>query len=153
MRRAVLLLLLFAPALFLATSLPPGARAAAAESGVAAADRAAIREVIEAQIDAFRHDDAAGAFGFASPTIRRQFGTAEIFLRMVQTGYRPVYRPREVEFLGLEPAEDGDGLVQHVLLIGPDGQPVEALYLMQRQPDGNWRINGCILTQSNQKTT
>ena len=75
------------------------------------------------------------------------------FMRMVQTGYRPVYRPREVEFQGIEPGEDGDGLVQHVLLIGPDGQPVEALYLMQRQPDGSWRINGCILTESNQKTT
>jgi ketosteroid isomerase-like protein len=152
MRRVFLLL----PTFFLTASLllgfaGPAGTARAQDTG--GADRAAIREVIEAQIDAFRRDDAAGAFSFASPTIKRQFGTAETFLGMVRTGYRPVYRPREIEFQGLEAAEDGDGLVQRVLLIGPDGQPVEALYLMQRQPDGRWRINGCILTESNQKTT
>jgi ketosteroid isomerase-like protein len=145
----------FLSALLLIASLPLSGvgTAARAEDAGSTAERAAIRTVIEGQIDAFRRDDAAGAFSFASPTIRRQFGTAETFLQMVRRGYRPVYRPREVEFQGLEAAEDGDGLVQRVLLIGPDGQPVEALYMMQRQPDGSWRINGCILTESNQKTT
>jgi len=36
-------------------------------------------------------------------------------------------------------------MTQRVLLVGPDGVPVVADYLMQRQPDGSWRINGCIL--------
>ena len=35
--------------------------------------------------------------------------------------------------------------MQRVMLVGPDGVPVMARYLMQRQPDGSWLINGCIL--------
>jgi hypothetical protein len=35
--------------------------------------------------------------------------------------------------------------VQPVLLVGPDLEVVTAYYAMQKQPDGTWRINGCIL--------
>ena len=54
--------------LMLAVIAPP--RLAAAEdvpSALAAPDQQAIRQVIEAQLDAFQHDDGAKAFGFASP--------------------------------------------------------------------------------------
>ncbi|WP_206602953.1 DUF4864 domain-containing protein [Leptolyngbya ohadii] len=61
-------------------------------------DRAAIRAMIERQLQAFQQDDAAGAFAFASPGIQAQCGTPENFMRMVQRGYAPVYRPRSVEF-------------------------------------------------------
>ena len=47
---------------------------------------------------------------------------------------------------------NGD-IVQRVELIGPDGKPALALYVMQRQPDGSWKINGCFLTASEQRTT
>jgi len=93
----------------------------------------------------------AAAFGFASPGIREHFGTAENFMRMVRSGYQPVYRPREVQF-GTIATVNGD-IVQRVELIGPDGKPALALYVMQRQPDGNWKINGCFLTTSEQRTT
>jgi len=36
-------------------------------------------------------------------------------------------------------------LAQKVLLTGPDEQDYLAMYLMQKQPGGEWRINGCIL--------
>ena len=61
---------------------------------------------------------------------------------MVRTSYQAVYRPRKVEFRDLAP-ETGR-LVQRVLLVGPDGVPVVAVYLMQQQPDGTWRIDGCV---------
>ena len=119
---------------------------ARAEDALGAADQGQIRRVIEDQLDAFRHDDGARAFGFASPSIRTMFHDPDTFLRMVRTGYQPVYRPQEVEFrdLGLE---DGTW-VQRVLLVGPDGVPVVARYLMQRQPDGSWLINGCVLEKA-----
>jgi hypothetical protein len=113
---------------------------------VSDADRAAIRQVIEGQIAAFRRDDAPGAFAYAAPTIQHMFGTPDVFLNMVRTGYAAVYRPREVEFRAL--VEDESGPVQQVLVVGPDGVPVLALYAMQRQADGSWRINGCTLSKA-----
>lgn len=107
------------------------------------ADRSSIREVIESQLAAFQRDDGAQAFSYASPTVRRQFVTPERFMHMVRTGYPPVYRPREVEFRDVVVA--GDVPAQKVLLVGPDGVPVMAIYPMQRQADGSWKIDGCFL--------
>ena len=108
-----------------------------------AADRAAIQRVITAQIDSFRHDDARGAFGLASPGIQAMFGTAEHFLAMVREGYPPVYRPRSFRFDALA---SGEGIVvQHVVLVGPDGDVATALYSMEHEADGTWRIAGCTL--------
>ena len=107
------------------------------------ADRSSIRDVVESQLAAFQRDDGARAFSYASQTVQRQFGTPEKFMHMVRTGYPPVYRPREVEFRDLVVA--GDVPAQKVLLVGPDGVPVMAIYPMQRQADGSWKIDGCFL--------
>jgi Domain of unknown function (DUF4864) len=115
------------------------------------ADRVAIRAVVEQQFAAFRRDDGRAAFSFASPTIQQQFRSPDNFMRMVRTGYQPVYRPREVQF-GAIATVNGD-IVQRVELIGPDGKPALALYVMQRQADASWKINGCFLTASEQRTT
>lgn len=108
-----------------------------------AADRAAIRDVIQQQIEAFRRDDGEAAFGFASPTIRGMFGAPDVFMDMVRSGYRPVYRPKAFTFGALL---DLDGKpTQKVDVIGPDGRPVVAFYVMTRLADGSWRIDGCYL--------
>lgn len=121
------------------------ARAQAPASDVPSADRAAIRGVIGAQIEAFRRDDGAAAFAFASPGIQRLFGDPDSFMRMVRGGYQPVYRPRDVVFRDLVRLS-GD-LVQVVEVVGPDGRRVLALYPMEQQPDGSWRIAGCQLVE------
>jgi hypothetical protein len=108
-----------------------------------ATDHAAIHTVIERQLEAFRHDDAAGAFALASPAIQAKFGTPEQFMTMVQTAYPPVYRPHHVAFKELRLVEGVP--TQEVLLIGPDGVPVLAHYMLQKQPDGAWKIDGCYL--------
>jgi hypothetical protein len=133
-----LLLALAAPGL-VSSALIPSARAQA----LSADDKAAIRDVIQAQVEAFRRDDGESAFALASPGIQRLFGTAEIFMDMVRQGYQPVYRPRRFDFgevvtLGGQPA-------QRVDVVGPDGRPVIAVYPMTRLPDGSWRIDGCFL--------
>ncbi len=133
--------------LFLLVPLAPGL----AQAPVAAADRAGIERVIRDQMAAFRADDAAAAFAFAAPSLQTMFGTPETFIAMVRRGYAPVYRPRSVEFREL--AEADGALVQRVLLIGPDGVPEVALYVMERQPDGSWRIAGCFLTRSEDRVT
>jgi hypothetical protein len=128
--------------MLLVLAAAPGVRADDA-TPVSAADRSAIRAVIEAQIAAFRADDGAGAFAFASPSIQRQFRTPADFLAMVKAGYMPVYRPREVRFGDL--IDDRPVPLQPVLLVGPELEVVTAYYLMEKQTDGSWRIDGCIL--------
>jgi hypothetical protein len=117
--------------------------AIAQQQELTAADHTAIHTVIEHQLTAFRNDDAAGAFAFASPAIQAKFGTPEQFMTMVQTAYQAVYRPRHVAFKELRMVEGVP--TQEVLLVGPDGVPVLALYMLQKQPNGAWKIDGCYL--------
>ena len=101
--------------------------------------------MIRDQIAAFRVDDAARAFGYASPGIQAKFGTAERFLEMVRSGYAPVYRAEDLAF-GEIAIENGIP-VQAVEIHTLEGEGVLALYLMERQPDGSWRINGVLMTR------
>lgn len=98
---------------------------------VAAADQTAIRQVIQRQLDAFRKNDGTAAFAFATPQLRERFGSVANFMSMVRDGYQPVYRPSQVSFGKLEKTDDS--IVQHVLLVAPDGAVHEALYFMERQ--------------------
>lgn len=123
----------------------PAAWADEAPANVPAADRQAIQGVISGQIKAFRADDGAAAFAFASPGIQGMFGDAGHFMAMVRSGYPMVYRPRETSF-GPLVTIDGS-LVQKVRVIGPDGRAALALYYMEREADGTWRIDGCQLTE------
>ncbi|HXV26317.1 MAG TPA: DUF4864 domain-containing protein [Alphaproteobacteria bacterium] len=130
---------LIAVLLFLAVAAPVRA------DGLAPSDQAAIAAVIRDQIAAFRVDDAVRAFGYASPAIRAKFGTPEAFLEMVRTGYLPVYRAADMAFRGIV-IKDG-APVQAVEIRGADGSGVLALYFMERQPDGSWKINGVLITR------
>ncbi|MBI3512563.1 MAG: DUF4864 domain-containing protein [Proteobacteria bacterium] len=118
---------------------------------IGAADRGAIRAVIAEQMAAFKRDDGTAAFGFAAPNIQTMFGTPERFMAMVRDGYPAVYRPSDVSFGDLVRL-DGQ-LTQLVHVVGPDGLPRTALYFMERQPDGNWRISGCVLATGQGTTT
>ena len=112
---------------------------------VSAADARAVRAVIEAQLEAFRRDDAPRAFSYAAPGIREAFGTPEKFMAMVREQYAVVYRPRSVSFE--EPLMAGEDLVQPVRITDGDGRTWMAIYPMAKQPDGSWRINGCHLAR------
>lgn len=105
--------------------------------------RAGILATIGTQLEAFQRDDGPGAFAVASPDIQAMFGTPANFLKMVAEAYAPVYRPQSVTYLDL--IEKNGRLVQRVLFTGPDGKQVLALYMMAPQPDGSWRIAGCVL--------
>jgi hypothetical protein len=118
---------------------------ALAQSAVPPEDARAVREVIQAQLDAFVHDDAPRAFALATPGIRETFRSAENFLEMVRHSYAVVYRPKSVIF---EAPRLFDGQVlQPVRFTDAEGRSWIGVYPMQRQPDGSWRTNGCQLTR------
>ncbi|HEY8565336.1 MAG TPA: DUF4864 domain-containing protein [Beijerinckiaceae bacterium] len=116
-----------------------------AAAALESADKSAIRGVIEQQIDAMRRDDGAAAYGYAAPTIQRMFPNQESFMRMVREGYRPVYKPRSVLFGELK--DSADEITQSVLLRDADGEDWLAIYSLERQADGSWKISGCRLTK------
>jgi len=109
----------------------------------------AFRDIIEGQIEALSRDDGVTAFGFASPDIQETFRTPEQFMRMVRSSFKPVYRPRSYTF---ETPIMVDGQhTQPVRFIGPDGRGVVALYQMERQSDGSWRIAGVTLHPTSER--
>lgn len=111
--------------------------------GAEEAERAqAIRSVISAQIEAFKRDDGAVAFSYASPDIQVKFRDPKAFMSMVATAYPQVHRPQSVEFGELVGSDAV--YVQKVLLRGPKGKLVLALYEMVLI-DERWWINGCTL--------
>ncbi len=105
----------------------------------AAADDAAIRQVIDAQIAAFEADDFAAAFEHASPAIRGVFGTPERFGQMVRQGYPMVHRPAELRYL--EARDGGRGRLQRVLITDASGR-IHLLEYEMIEADGRYLING-----------
>jgi hypothetical protein len=114
---------------------------AACGAEVSRRDAAAIRAVVSDQLDAFARDDARRAFSLATEGIRAHFGTAEAFMAMVRSDYAVVYRPRKVEFD--KPVVIEGEVMQPVRMIDGQGAAWIALYPMERQANGRWRINGC----------
>ena len=106
------------------------------------AQHAEIEANIAAQIQAFKADDFATAFTFASPNIQTLFGTPENFGAMVRNGYPMVWRPADVRFLELR--EVAGALWQKVMIVDGNGRIYILDYQMVRQNDG-WKINGVQL--------
>ena len=115
--------------------------------GTAAAQEDAIQGVIGNQIEAFKADDFAGAFEFASPNIRGMFQSPENFGRMVMHGYPMVWRPAEVGFLELR--EINGNLWQKVQIVDGEGRVYVLDYGMLQTADG-WKINGVRILEASQ---
>ena len=108
----------------------------------AAADDAAVQGVISAQIEAFKADDFARAFTFASPTIQDVFRTPENFGAMVRNGYPMVWRPAEVRYLDLR--EVAGSHWQRVMITDTKGRVHLLDYQMVKLESG-WKINAVQL--------
>jgi hypothetical protein len=110
----------------------------------AASDQDEIKTVIESQLNAFAVDDFPTALTYAAPIIKEYFKTPEQFSAMVKKGYQPVYRNQNRIFGDV--FQDGLGRpAMRVVLTGADGKRYEALYAMEKQPDGTWKIAGCVI--------
>ena len=99
----------------------------------------AITGVIQNQIEAFQKDDFAEAFSYASPNIKRLFGSSERFGQMVRNGYPMVWRPSQVEYLELR--DISGRLFQKVLIRDANGV-YHTLDYQMIQTENGWQING-----------
>ena len=112
-----------------------------AAAPVAAQDNPMEKTILD-QIEAFKADDFATAFTFASPSIKSIFMSPENFGRMVTQGYPMVHRPGSVRML--ESREVGGRLWQKVMITDQTGRTHILDYQMVEGPEG-WLINGVQL--------
>ncbi|MBR0703856.1 DUF4864 domain-containing protein [Bradyrhizobium diazoefficiens] len=129
-------------ALLVAISLVFGSTAALAD------DVAAAQGVIRAQEQALARDDAAGAYSHAAPAIKEIFSAPDVFMSMVRSGYAPIYRHKSFEFG--ESKIEGGWIAQRVHIIDANGEAWIALYTLEQQPDGSYKITGCSLLKAGQ---
>jgi hypothetical protein len=101
-----------------------------------------IAATINGQMQAFKADDFATAFTFASPMIKGIFGTPENFGAMVSQGYPMVHHPSDVQMLELR--EVAGNLWQRVMVTDQSGRTHLLDYQMIETADG-WQINGVQL--------
>ena len=86
------------------------------------------------------------AYSFAAPAIRQLFPRPEIFMDMVQNSYAPVYRHKSFEFG--EARTEGNWIAQRVHIVDANGELWEALYTLEQQGDGSFKITGCSLLKA-----
>jgi hypothetical protein len=110
-----------------------------------------IQLVIGEQLKALKDGDGNKAMTYSVPGIRQQFRTPERFLRMVREGYGALLDARYSTFLK---GAVVDGItIQPLQLVLPDNSVVVALYRMEKQKDGVWRIAGCVIAPSTAQAT
>jgi hypothetical protein len=117
-----------------------------AQAEPSARDWDEIKRTIAAQREAIVAGDGERAFDFATPPLRARYGDAATFMRMVRQGYRPLIEARHVEFL--EGAVIAGDVVQPLRLVMADGTVLVAIYGVQQQSDGSWRISACVIAPS-----
>ena len=103
-----------------------------------------VRQAIEGQLKSILADDDAAAYGYAAPNIRQVFPDVGRFMDMVKNGYKPVHRPKGWNFGRDTTLADGT-VVQELMLTDQDGREWQAIYMMQLQADGSWKIAGVSL--------
>jgi Domain of unknown function (DUF4864) len=106
--------------------------------------RAEMTRTVLDQLAAFRRDDWATAYTYASSGIQARFAL-EAFRQMVTTGYAPIARSARATVSRVEVLDASHGLVE-VRVEGANGEIVDALYeLVDEQ--GSWRIEGVLIQQ------
>jgi hypothetical protein len=108
----------------------------------ALAQEAPIQNTIQSQLDAFKAEDFARAFTYASPTIKGIFGSPENFGAMVVQGYPMVAQPSAVQMLELRAV--AGNLWQRVMITDMQGRTHLLDYQMVETAEG-WQINGVQL--------
>lgn len=126
------------------------APAAAGALELAEPEARAVRQVVEAQLEAIAAGDAARAFSYASASVQAQFGDADNFMVMVRSGYPMVVRPVAVSFFQAKVELANPATVmQPVQFRDREGRLWKATYVLERQAGAGWRISACVVAADN----
>ncbi len=114
--------------------------------GIGNADAREIQEAVQTQLDALAVDDAAAAFEMATPAKRMLIGSPAHFMDIIREQYPAIYR-----YLGaiFSQPEVLDGIVvQTVWVTSGDRHVWLAIFGMERDENGRWKIDGCELLET-----
>jgi len=136
MRRLSLTL---ATLLLVSAGLVPGATRAFAQP--LDADAQAAGRVVMQQLEAFRRDDFATAYTFASVNVRQMFDRAG-FEQMVRGGYPEIAHSASATVDGSRRGDAGE-IYLFIRVLGDNGRTIEAVYELVSE-GGGWRINGVV---------
>jgi hypothetical protein len=140
-REAIMKRLLIMVCLWVSLAVPAGASAV-----ITGADAKAIHETVQAQLDAFTKDDAAGAFELATQEKRMLIGSPDNFMRIIREQYDPIYRHIAVIFF--EPEIVHGSTIQMVRVTDTHSRVWVAVFWMQQEEDHEWKIDGCELLET-----
>jgi hypothetical protein len=98
-----------------------------------------IEKVIQQQIDAFQADDFKAAFEYAAPGIQQRFGSPEKFAFVVLHRYPMVWRPSDVQYLGVELYSNH---ALQTVMITDFNKTLHILVYEMVPIDEGWRIGG-----------
>jgi hypothetical protein len=125
--------------LLVSGSLLPGTTSALAQA--LDADAQAAGRVVMQQLEAFRHDDFATAYTFASVNVRQMFDRAG-FEQMVRGGYPEIAHSASATIDGSRRGDAGE-IYLFIRVVGDSGRAIEAVYELVSE-GGGWRINGVV---------
>ena len=118
---------------------------------IGSAETGAAQEVIRDQLTAFQTREHDRAFSHAAPNIRSMFGDTERFIQMVKSGYAAIYNSRSFSFARTR--SEAGVFFQEVIIVDPQGKEWQAIYSMQKQSDGSWKIRGVQMNPYSGATT
>jgi hypothetical protein len=108
---------------------------------------AAWQAVITGQVEAFRRHDASGALSLAAMSFRQGFADPAVFEQAIRGwGYEPIIESRSHSFGPYQRVSDVV-VLQAVRFTGPDSMLYEAIYQLNREPEG-WRVGGVELVKT-----
>jgi len=119
---------------------------AAAIDDITTADAIAIHEVVQSQLEALSHDDAASAFELATPEKRLLIGNPDNFMRLIKEEFNPIYHYQRVIF-SMPEVVNGDA-IQIVRVTDGYSRVWLAVFWMQQGDDSSWKIDGCQLLET-----
>ena len=115
---------------------------------ISESDKAAIRQLIEKQIQAFQQNNEEAAFSLTSPSIQGQFNSSD-FIAMIKTKYHAIVAPRSIMFRGFTLINNFPALVS--MIMDQEGNLAQGIFIVQHQQDYSWRIHGYDLIAANKK--
>jgi hypothetical protein len=106
-------------------------------------DRLAIKDAVRDQLRALATLKAGDAFAQLAPSTQKYFGEPDTFLLQIAENVAPILSTKKFAFIGV--GRDETSVFQEVLITDEAGLKWMANFQVQRQPDGSWRVSGCVV--------